>query len=196
VRRLFRSTSRAPLAVSGLIAVPLYFAALLASSLALDRPRVVGRHEFPGTSGTEAKVWLAALIAPAIVMAVGALGMLVRRGGMYLAAAAGIVVCALLPGISHGWIGRHEHRFPHGVDFIPDGSPSNLSSRGEWEHSAQATITSITHWTIGLAAGVVLVGLALDVRRHRGGRAPVPGPPPAAITGEPEASPVVGDATG
>src|SRR5207237_6633145 len=127
VRNLFRS--KAPLAVAALIAVPVYFAGLMASSLALDRPHVVGRHESPGTGGTEAKVWLAALIAPAIVMAAGAVGLLLRRHGIYLAALAGIVVCTLLPGLSHGWIGRHERRFPIGVDFIPDGSASNPSGR-------------------------------------------------------------------
>lgn len=186
VRTLFQS--KAPLAVAGLIAVPLYFAALMASSLALDRPHLVGRHESPGTGGTEVKIWLAALIAPAALMAAGAVGLALKRHGIYLAAAAGIVVCAVLPGLSHGWIGRHERRFPIGVDFIPDGSPSNLSSRGEWEHAAQDTVTSICHWTLGLAIGAIVVGALAEVRRRRGRDAIIVEPPPATTGGAPQAT--------
>src|SRR5437762_470559 len=79
MRRLWRVETKAPLAVAGLIAVPVFFACLLASSLAIDRPRIVHGQEFPGTSGTEAKVWLAALIGPAIVMAVGIAALALRR---------------------------------------------------------------------------------------------------------------------
>jgi len=45
--------SKAPIAVAGLIAVPLYFAALMASSLALDKPHGIGKHIGPGSGGTE-----------------------------------------------------------------------------------------------------------------------------------------------
>jgi hypothetical protein len=186
VQNLFRS--KAPLAVAGLIAVPVYFAGLMASSLALDRPHLVGRHESPGTGGTEAKVWLAALIAPAIIMAAGAVGLALRRHGIYLAAVTGIVVCAVLPGLSHDWIGRHERRFPIGVDFIPDGSPSNLSGRGDWEHAAQDTVRSICHWTLGLAIGAIVIGVLAEVRRRRGRDAILVEPPPATTGGAPQAT--------
>jgi hypothetical protein len=176
VARLFES--KASLAVAGLIAVPLYFAGLMASSLALDKPHVVGRHQSPGTGGAEAKVWLAALIAPGILMAAGLLGQTLRRHGIYLPAAAGVVLCLLMPGISHGWIGRHERRFPLGIDFIADSNNSNLSSRGEWEHAAQDTISSITHWTLGLAAGAIVVGVLLEIRRRTGRDAIVVEPSP------------------
>jgi hypothetical protein len=184
VRSLLRVGTKAPLAVAGLIAVPAYFAALLASSLALDRPKIVGPHQLPGTGATEAKVWAAALIAPAIVLAAGTVGLVLRRHGVYLAAGAGIIVCLLLPGLSQGWIGRHERRFTHGVDFIPDASSSNLSSRGEWEHAAQATVTSITHWMLGLAIGTIVVAALLEIRRRRGtDTIPVEPPPSVATTG-------------
>ena len=160
--------SKAPLAIAGLIAVPLYFASLMASSLALDKPHVVGKTEGPSTTPTELKIYFAALIAPAIVLAAGLVGLALRRHGVYLAAVAGIVCCAILPGISNGWIGRHERRFPLGVDFVKDSDPSNLSSRGEWEHAAQATVTSITHWTLGLAIGAIVIGVLLEVRRRTG----------------------------
>lgn len=168
MRSLLRVDTKAPIAVAGLIAVPLYFAALMASSLALDAPRLVGKREFPGAAGTEAKIWAAALIAPAIVLAAGLVGLLLRRFGIYLVSAAGIAVCLALPGMSQGWIAGHERRFPLGIDFVKDSSPSNLSNRGDWEHAAQATIVSITHWTVGLAIAIVVVGVLVEVRRRRG----------------------------
>lgn len=168
--RLIRS--RAPLAVGGLIAVPLYFATLMATSLALDKPHFVRGHPGPSSTGTELKIYFAALITPAIVVVAGAAGMFIRRTGVYLPAIAGVVCCAVLPGISNGWIARHERRFPLGVDFIKDSDPSNLSNRGEWEHAAQATVTSISHWTTGLAVGAIVVGVLLEIRRYRG-REPV-----------------------
>jgi hypothetical protein len=185
-------SSKAALAVAGLISVPLYFAALMASSLALDEPHVVGKKEFPSTGATEAKVWLAALIAPAILLAAGALGTLLRRYGVYLVSAVGIAVCLLLPHLSSGWIAGHEERFPLGIDFIPDKDPSNLSNRGEWEKAAQSTVDSITHWTLGLAIGAIVVALVLDVRRRRGSASIMVPAPPGAVTGEPEVAPSVG----
>lgn len=174
--------SKAPLAVGGLIAVPLYFATLLATSLALDKPHVVRGHAGPSTTASELAVYFAALIAPGILLAAGAAGMLLKRHGVYLAAAAGIVCSLLLPGISNGWIARHERRFPVGMDFIKDSDPSNLSSRGEWEHAAQATVTSITHWTLGLAVGAILVCVLLELRRRSGRDAILVEPPPVETT--------------
>jgi len=170
--------TRAPLAVGGLIAVPLYFAALMASSLALDRPHVVGKHEGPSTTPTEVKVYLAALIVPGIVLIGGIAGLALKRRGIYVPAVAGIVCCLVLPGISNGWLARHERRFPLGMDFLKDSDPSNLSSRGEWEHIAQATVTSITHWTLGLAIGTIVVGVLLEIRRRTGRDAIRIEPPP------------------
>jgi hypothetical protein len=168
VRRLPHAETKAPLAVAALIAVPVFFACLLASSLAIDRPRLDLRgHEFPGTSGTEAKVWLAALIGPAIVMAVGIAALALRRHGVYPAAAAGIVVSLVLPSLSDGWIARHSARFPLGIDFVKDSDPSNYLNRGEWEQSAQHTITSITDWTLGLCIGAIAVAALLEIRRRR-----------------------------
>jgi len=164
-----RLGSKAPLGVAGLIAVPLYFAGLMASSLALDEPHVVGKHEFQTTSGLEAKIWLAALIAPGIILAVGLVATLIGRVGMYLPALAGIVVCVLLPSVSRPWVARHTERFPYGIDFVKDTDlADNLVSRGAWEKAAQTTITSITHWTLGLCVGVVVVGALLELRRRRG----------------------------
>lgn len=168
MRSLLRVDTKAPLAVAALIAVPLYFAALMASSMRLDAPRLVGHKQFPAAAGTEGKIWAAALIAPAILLAAGLVGLLLRRFGIYLAAAAGIVVCLVLPRLSQSWVAGHIARFPYGIDFIKDSSVSNLASRGDWEHAAQDTIASITHWTLGLCIGVVVVGALVELRRRRG----------------------------
>ena len=191
MKRRPRFETKSSLALAALLAVPLYFAALLASSLALDKPRLVGTHEQAASSGGEAKVWLAALIVPAIVLAVGIAALPLRRFGVFVSAAAGIVLCLVLPSVSDGWVGRHTRRFPIGVDFIKDSDPSNLSSRGEWERAAQDTIASITHWTLVVAVGAIVVALLLELRRRSGREAIVTGPPPAPITGEGEVSPSV-----
>ncbi|HEY5059232.1 MAG TPA: hypothetical protein VII51_09465 [Gaiellaceae bacterium] len=182
--------------MAGLLAVPVFIAALLAASLAIDRPHIVGGHEHPPTDGTEAKIWLAALIAPAIVLAAGGAGLALKRYGVYLTALTAVVVCVLLPRVSHGWIARHTHRFPLGVDLIKDSDSSNLSSRGEWEHAAQETIRSITHWTLGLAIAAIVITTLLEIRRRKGMDAILSGPAPATITGEGEVSPVLGPVVG
>ena len=182
MRIRLRFSTKGPLAVAALIAVPLYFAALMASSLAIDTPHIVGRRVTESTGSTEAKVWLAALIAPAILIAVGVVASVLRRHGLYLVAATGMVLCFVLPALSNNWLGRHERRFPQGIDFIRDSDPSNLASRGEWEQTAQSTVTSITHWTLGLAIGAIVVGLLLEIRRRRGATTLLVGAPPTEST--------------
>jgi hypothetical protein len=169
--------------MAALLSVPLYLAALLAASLALDQPRLVGNHEKPPSSSTEATIWAAALIAPGILMAVGIAALPLRRYGLYLSAAAGAIVCFVLPGLAHGWIGRHERRFPLGMDFVRDSNPSNLSSRGDWEHASYDTIVSITHWTLVVAFGAIAIGGLLEVRRRRGADAILLASPPGEPTG-------------
>jgi hypothetical protein len=179
VRGFFWSRSKAPLALAALLAVPLYFASLLASSLALDGPRVVEGRDQPPGGGAEGKIWLAALIIPGALLAIGFVAVAVRRVGVYGPAAAGALMCLLMPMVSRGWVARHIHRFPHGMDFLRDSDPSNLSSRGEWEQAAQATIVSITHWTLSIAVGAVIFGALLAIRRRRS-RADFPPPLPSA----------------
>ena len=166
-----------------LLSVPLYLATLLTASLALDKPRIVGVHEKQPSSSTEATIWAVALIVPAILIAVGIAAVPLRRYGLYVPAAAGAVVCFVIPGLAHGWIGRHERRFPLGMDFVKDSSPSNLSSRGDWEHASYDTIVSITHWTLVLAFGAIAIGILLEVRRRRGADAILVAAPPGEPTG-------------
>ena len=198
IRWLFRG-SKAPLALAGLLSVTLYFAALMASSLAVDEPRVIRRlrhgkvvlHYEQSANATEAKIWLLALVPVGILLAVGVLAMLWRSGGIYVVSGAAIAISLLLPRDLDTWTARHTRRFPLGVDLINDADPSNLSSRGEWEQNARDTVISLAHWTIGIAiaAAAIVAGLAL-LRRLRPRQAFIAAPPPA-VTGEPEVSPVL-----
>ena len=200
IRRAFRRGSKAPLALAGLLSITLYFAALMASSLAADEPRVVERvrrgkvvlRYEQSSNATEAKVWLLALVPVGILLAVGLVAMLWRRGGLYVVSGAAIAISLLLPHRLDAWTARHTRRFPIGVDLIKDASPSTLSSRGEWEQNARDTVISLAHWTIGIAIGAAVIGAGLALlRRLRPRQAFIAAPPPA-VTGEPEVSPVLG----
>jgi hypothetical protein len=199
IRRAFRRGSKAPLGLAALLSITLFFAGLMASSLAVDKPRVVHRlrhgkavvHYEQSSNATEAKIWLLALIPVGILLAVAILAMLWRRGGFYVVSGAAIVLSLLLPHRLDAWTARHTRRFPLGVDLISDKDPSSLAAQGEWEQNARDTVISLVHWTIGIAiaAAAIVVGLAL-LRRLRPRQAFIAAPPPV-VTGEPEVSPVV-----
>ena len=199
MRRLFRNRSKAPIGVAGLLSFPLFLATLMAASLAIDTPRRVqwrGPHgiievDHPSPGSTEAKIWLLALVPSAILLLVALGAMLWRRGGVYVVSAAAIVLALGLPHRLDRWTKHHTARFPHGIDLIPDGSNSNLASRGEWEASARDTVLSLTHWTIGIALGAALVVVALALRRRLAPRTGAGGPPLPVVTGGPEISPVL-----
>ncbi|HVN61418.1 MAG TPA: hypothetical protein VMT59_09135 [Gaiellaceae bacterium] len=186
-----RVETKSSLALAALLSVPLYFAALMASSLALDTPKHPPLRGAPSTGATELKVWGAALLAPAIMLAIGFAALPLRRFGVFVSAVGGVVLCLVLPPLSKRWIPGHIRRFPLGMDFIPDTSPSNLSSRGEWEAAAHATIVSICRYTLVIAIGAIVVGVFLEWRRRRGAEAIFVPPSPATVTGEGEVSPVL-----
>ena len=199
IRRAFRRGSKAPLGLAALLSITLFFAALMASSLAIDRPRVlhvlrhgkvVLRYE-QSSNATEAKIWLLALVPVGILLAVAILAMLWRRGGLYVVSGAAIVISILLPHDLTAWTARHTRRFPTGVDLIKDSSVSNLASRGEWEQNARDTVISLAHWTIGVAIGAVVIVAALALLRRLSPRQAFIAAPPPVVTGEPEVSPVV-----
>ena len=178
---------RAPLVIAALFSVPIFMMNLLVASLAVDRPHVVAGTEHPPTDSTEAKVWAVAVIAPAILLAVGLLALPLGRLGSYVVFATAIVFCALMPSTAHGYMAGHARRFPLGLDYLKDSDPSNTSSSGEWERAAHDSITSMAHWTIALAALAVAVMAVVHVRGRRG--RPVP-PPPEAVVGVPETTPI------
>jgi hypothetical protein len=200
ILRVFRRGSKAPLGLAGLLSITLFFADLMASSLAIDKPRVFHRlrhgkvvlHYEQSSNATEAKIWLLALVPVAVLLLVGILAMLWRGGGLYVVPGAAIAISLLLPHDLGTWTARHTRRFPLGVDLIKDADPSNLASRGEWEQNAHDTVISLAHWTIGIAiaAAAIVAGLAL-LRRLRPRQAFIAAPPPV-VTGEPEVSPALG----
>jgi hypothetical protein len=169
-----RSIRKGPLAVAGLLAAPLFFCALMATSLAIARPRIVtwthngklvSRYHAPAAS-VEARIWLWALVPLALILAVGLVASLWRFGG-FVSCAAGIVLAFAVTRRVNEWAAHHTQRWPRGIDNIPDTWSSDQVPRGAWEKNAAQTAFSLSHWTIGLALAVVLVYLLLIWRRLR-----------------------------
>ncbi|HEY8777157.1 MAG TPA: hypothetical protein VIM33_11855 [Gaiellaceae bacterium] len=188
MRRL-RKAPRAPLAVAGILATPLFFVGLMAMSLAIEKPsvhhvlekgKIVAKLGDP-TGSTERTIWLLALVPPLGLALIGVAGMLIGRAGVItssLTAIAGALVL-LLP--LDTWTRQHTARYPVGIDLIPRSSTSDLYLRGEWEGTARHTAEQLGIVTIVLA-GLALAFLALlEVRRRRGAIAPAPPPPPEAF---------------
>lgn len=190
----FRGASKAPLAVAGILALPLFFVALMAFSLELDKP---SHHTTtkgtlaPGdpTKGTVGTIYLVALAVVGALVLVGVLAMSLRsRLGAVAPAVAGIVASVLLLLPLGTWAAEHTQRYPLGVDNIPKG-PQDQFLRGEWEATARTTAHQLGLVTIGLAIAAIVLTVLLEVRRRRGG-----GPivfTPVAVTGEPEVSPAL-----
>ena len=139
MRRL-RTAPRAPLAVAGILATPLFFVALMAMSLAVEKPSVQHsvKHGKPRTtfgdpSGTtEAKIWLLAVLPEAVLVVVGIGAMYLGRRGVILSSlgAIALTVALLLP--LDGWVNDHAARYPVGVDLIPPSAGSeDIYHRGE-----------------------------------------------------------------
>jgi hypothetical protein len=181
--RLPGRRSRGALGIGAFIAIPLFFSSLMAATLALEKPRVVqwtsGKtgtlqttwHD-PSTS-TEARIWLWALLPPAVVVLVGWLATRVPYG-FYVPCLAAIVVAMAVVHKTATWERHHTSRYPVGVDLIP---PANAASdqfdRGQWEHNARATALSLQHWTIGVAIAAIAVAAGLAIRRRYFVRKPV-----------------------
>jgi hypothetical protein len=187
--RFLRGKTRAPLAVGGVLSVPLFFSSLMAISLATERPHLVRRHEHPPTSATEARIWLLALIAPLVLLAISVLAVVAGRHGVYVAAASAIVLALAVTDRVDPWTRRHTHRFPLGVDLIgADNASGNKLDPGQWEQTARQTALSLGHWTIGLASAAFLIAAGLELRRRRGPLPTTPPPPPEIVEGEPRVS--------
>jgi hypothetical protein len=184
-----RGTSRAPLAVGAILAVPLFFVALMAFTLKVDKPShsvskdgavVLG----DPTKGTLGKIYLLALAASAVLLLVGVLARLLRsRLAVILPAVTAVVLSVLLLLPLNTWAGGHTKRYPFGTDNIPDGTaqkpnPTNLINRGEWEQAAKTTAHQIGFVTIGLAIAAIVLTVLLEVRHRRGRDASFVEPPP------------------
>src|SRR5207248_2928273 len=98
--RRLRPPTRAPVAIAGLAAFPLFFAALLCVSLAIERPHRFQWRNARGklieidhqpTTAMEAKIWAIALVVPLVLVVVGLAASFWRRGGVYVVSAAVVV---------------------------------------------------------------------------------------------------------
>jgi hypothetical protein len=180
----FRGKTRAALGLAAFLAVPLFFSSLMASSLAVEKPHVVNGRQFPPTTATEVRIWLLALVAPAILLLVGVVAIALGRHGLYVSGVAAIVLVLMVTHDLDKWTRRHTLRFPLGVDLIGANSAAgNKLDPGQWEQSARETSLSFGHWTIALAAAAIAIAAVLEFRRvRRLGATYVPPPPEAADT--------------
>ena len=188
-----RKAPKAPLAVAGILATPLFFVALMAMSLAVEKPTV--RHVLTNgkivaklgdpVGSTERAIWLLALVPPLGLVLIGVAGMLIGRAGVITSSLTAIAATLLLLLPLDTWTSRHTARYPDGIDLVPRGSTSDIYLRGEWEGTARHTAVQLGIATIVLA-GLALGTFALvEVRKRRRVAAPVPPPPPEVVTGGP-----------
>ena len=179
--RLPKPASRAPLAIASFIAIPLFFSSLMASTLAQEKPHVIqwkGCHSgictswHDPTTGTEARIWLWALVPPLLLVLVGWIATRLPLG-FYLACTASMVIAVAVVHKTATWARHHTARFPVGVDLIPASNPaSNHWDRGQWEAEARSTALSLQHWTIGIALAAMAVTGFLWLRAQRASRRP------------------------
>ncbi len=179
--QLPKSRGAGPWAMASFIAIPLFFCSLMASTLAQEKPRVVQWHGCKNgvcttwhqpTSGTEARIWLWALLPPALLSLIGWICTRLPLG-WYVACVAGLIEPMAVVHRLNTWTAHHTARFPNGVDLIPkSNASSNQYDPGEWEKIARETALSLSHWTIGVAlAGIVAMGV-IYVRRRFFSRQP------------------------
>ena len=187
-----RRAPRAPLAVAGILATPLFFVALMAMSLAIEKPSVthVVKHgqvvvKLGDPSGaTERTIWLLARLPSAVLVAIGVGGMLIGRAGVITSALTAMAACIALLVPLDTWTREHTARYPVGVDLIPPRSTSDIYLRGEWEGTARTTAEQLGFVTIAIAGIAIAIFLVMEVRRRRGVRGMVVPPPPPIAEGQ------------
>jgi hypothetical protein len=179
-----RTASRAPLAVAGILAMPLFFVSLMALSLAVEKPGVqhTGRlHKAvlgDPTGATEAKIW------PSLALALlGLASMLLKRTGVVVTSLGAIALSVALIVPLGGWANGHTNRYPLGVDLIHPNTTGDIYLRGEWEANAKRTADQLGLATMSLAGAAIAIVLLLEFRRRRGLVRPAPPPPPLTAMG-------------
>ena len=167
---------KAPLGLAGFLAIPIFFASLMAVSLAIEKPRVIewsrpdgriARIFHDASSSTEARIWLLALVPPLLLVLTGWIASFVPYG-VYLTCVAAVIDGFALTIRLHRWQVHHAARFPHGEDLLPDYTTSSSLAHGEWEKDAADTVRSLFHYTVGLAIAAALIALFLAYRRRHG----------------------------
>ena len=179
-----RRAPKAPLAVAGILATPLFFVSLMAFSLVLDKPSVDvtkrGAEVLADPAqATVGAIYLFSIGVSTLVVLIGVIALLLpARAAVFVPAigAIGVTIALLLPLDTAE--AEHTSRYPQGVDLIPRKDPSDLILRGEWEENARRTANQIGLWTIAIAVAAIVVAAAVDVRRRRGVTPPPVPPPP------------------
>lgn len=173
--RRFLPTAKAPLGLAGFLALPVFFASLMAVTLAIEKPRVVEWNGAHGhlkrifhdpTATNEAKIWLLALVPPLLLVLAGWIASFIPYG-LYITCLAACVDGLMLTLRLHRWQVHHTARFAYGEDLIADQTTSSSLLRGEWEKDAAQTVRSLVHYTIGLALAAAVISTFLQVRRRR-----------------------------
>jgi hypothetical protein len=192
VRRL-RTAPRAPVAVAGILAMPLFFVSLMAMSLAVEKPSVqhTVKHGksvtlFGDPTGTtEAKIWLLAIVPPLALVLLGVGSMLLGRTGVVATSLGAIALSVALLVPLGGWANGHAARYPVGVDLIPPtaSGSQDIYLRGEWEANAKRTAEQLGIATMSIAGAAIAIFLLLEFRRRRGLVRPTPPPPPVITMG-------------
>jgi hypothetical protein len=178
--------SKAPVSVAGILAVPLFFVALMAFTLKIDTPtrtlreriyaskqlRYVGKVVIYGdpTKGTVGTIYALSFAVAIAVVLVGALASTLRSRLATTISSAAAIVATLLLWIPLGtWAVGHTARYPFGTDNISDKNlAQNLMNQGEWERSAIVTAHEIGWVTIALAVAAIVLTLVFELRGRRG----------------------------
>ena len=188
MRRLLRlgNRSRAPLGIAAFLGIPLFFSALMASTLAQEKPhkiewmragKLVATWHDPTTANV-ARVWLWAMVPPVLLTLVGLVATRLPLG-FYISCGAAVLIAMAVVHRTATWEAHHTARFKNGVDLIPAGiayAGSDKYDPGQWEEMARHTALSLQHWTIGIALAAMLVMGGILVRsRFKAKRAPAVG---------------------
>jgi hypothetical protein len=194
VVRRFATAPKAPLAVATVLATPLFFAALMAVSLAVEKPTV--RHVLKhgkllttrgdASTSTEVTIWLLALVPVVAVVLTGVVGMLLGRLGTIAAAVVAIAAAVVLLVPLNSWTRRHTARYPCGADvFCPKKftQSQDIYRRGEWEAGARHTAMQLGIVTIVISGIAIGLTVLFELRRRRHRPVPVPPPPPEITLG-------------
>jgi len=174
VRRLLPA-ARAPLGLAAFLAIPIFFASLMAVSLAIEKPKVyawglpdgrLARTFHDPAAVLELKIWLLSFVPPLILVLIGWGACFVPRG-VYITCVAAIADALLLTVRLGRWEHHHTTRFPYGEDNLSDKTNSSLTAQGQWEHNAAATAHSLIRYAVALALAAVAIALYVEVRRRR-----------------------------
>jgi hypothetical protein len=174
MRKRWSRHGRAPFFIALLLSAPLFFCALMGFSLWLEKPAVhtVTRNGHSVTifhqaaASMELRIWLAAAADALLLILIGVVANVLRRGVYVSAAAAIVLALATVHRLDH-WTALHSLRYPLGMDLIRESSTSNTLSRGQWEATAKLTSLSFAHWTIVIATAVIVISLVLEARQRR-----------------------------